>query len=87
MTEHEHHPHHEHHFQIQIDRTHHTVHRVELTGAQLRELSTPPIPADRDLYEVRPGGEDVLVENHTEVRMHDGLRFFTAPGRINPGQV
>ncbi len=85
MTEHA--EHHEHTFEIAIDRAHHAVHSPELTGTQLRDLSAPPIPADRDLFEVRPGNEDVLVENQDEVRMHEGLRFFTAPGRINPGQV
>ncbi len=82
MTEHF-----KHSFKIEIDRTHHTVHEEQRTGAELRHLSHPPIPADRDLYEVRPGQEDVLVENHAHVAMHDGLRFFTAPGRINPGQA
>ncbi|MFI0141452.1 MULTISPECIES: multiubiquitin domain-containing protein [Streptomyces] len=72
-------------FEIQIDRVHYTVREPELTGAQLRALVSPPVPADRDLYEVRPGGEDLLVADGQAVPMRNGLRFFTAPGHINPG--
>lgn len=72
-------------FHIQIDREHFAVHQAELTGAQLRQLPSPPIPADRDLFEVRPGEPDLPVEDTTAVRMRDGLRFFTAPRHINPG--
>lgn len=70
---------------IQIDRNHYTVTEEKLTGAGLRALSSPPVPQDRDLYEVRPGKEDQLIKDDTVVEMRDGLRFFTAPGRINPG--
>lgn len=72
-------------FKIQIDRSHYTVTAETLTGAQLRALSTPPIPDTRDLYEVKPGHEDELVTDDTVVHIRPGLRFFTAPGRINPG--
>jgi len=73
-------------FQIQIDRHHYTVHERELTGEQLRRVPTPPIPEDRDLYEVVPGEEDRLIKDDQEVAMRDGLRFFTAPRHINPGR-
>lgn len=72
-------------FKIQIDRVHFTVTEPVLTGAQLRTLPSPPVPPDRDLYEVRPGQDDLLVADDQEVKMRDGLRFFTAPGHINPG--
>jgi hypothetical protein len=72
-------------FHIQIDRNHYVVHEPHLTGAELRSLESPPIPADRDLYEVLPGREDLLIEDNDRVTMDSGLRFFTAPGRINPG--
>jgi hypothetical protein len=75
------------HFKIQIDRVHYTVTEPALTGAQLRALPSPPIPADRDLYEVRPGQDDPLIGDDTKVTMHNGLRFFTAPGQINPGST
>ncbi|MFL6238396.1 MAG: multiubiquitin domain-containing protein [Actinomycetes bacterium] len=72
-------------FHIQIDRGHYVLHVKEMTGAQLRALESPPIPADRDLYEVRPGHDDLLIADSDLVAMANGLRFFTAPGRINPG--
>lgn len=76
---------HEPEFRIQIDRTHYTVHQRTMTGAELRRVPTPPIPSDRDLYEVRPGEQDRLIEDTTVVEIRDGLRFFTAPHHINPG--
>lgn len=76
---------HEPDFRIQIDRTHYTVHQREMTGSELRRVPNPPIPADRDLYEVRPGQPDRLIEDNTVVEIRDGLRFFTAPHHINPG--
>lgn len=72
-------------FHIQIDRTHFTVTQEKMTGTELRALPTPPVPTDRDLFEVRPGEADLLITDTTEVDIHDGLRFFTAPSHINPG--
>lgn len=72
-------------FEIQIDREHFEVEQPTLTGAQLRHLPKPPIGADRDLYEVRPGEEDLLIQEGQAVEMRNGLRFFTAPAHINPG--
>lgn len=72
-------------FQIQIDRVHFTVHQAQMTGSQLRQLPTPPIGADRDLFEVVPGGTDRKIGNNDPVDMKNGLRFFTAPAQINPG--
>lgn len=74
------------HFNIQIDREHFLVDQEQLTGAQLRQLPAPPIPADRDLYQVRPGEDDLLIGDLELVNMRNGLRFFTAPGHINPGR-
>lgn len=71
--------------QIQIDRTHYTVTQTQMTGLELRNLPEPPIPTDRDLFEVVPGGSDRKIENTTIVKLRNGLRFFTAPGTINPG--
>lgn len=72
-------------FQIQIDRTHFTVTVPQMTGHQLRQLPTPPIGADRDLFEVVPGGADKKIGDGDIVEMRNGLRFFTAPAQINPG--
>jgi hypothetical protein len=73
-------------FEIKIDRTNYKVHEPVLTGAQLRILPEPDIGADRDLFEVVPGGSDLKIEIGTRVEMRNGLRFFTAPAQINPGQ-
>ncbi|HEY3814546.1 MAG TPA: multiubiquitin domain-containing protein [Caulobacteraceae bacterium] len=72
-------------FTIKIDRTLYKVHEPVLTGQQLRDLVDPPIGADRDLFEVVPGGSDKKIANDEPVEMRDGLRFFTAPAQINPG--
>ena len=72
-------------FSIQIDRSRYDVKKAVLTGAELRALPNPDIPTDRDLFEVVPGGTDLKIETAAKVKMRDGLRFFTAPGHINPG--
>jgi hypothetical protein len=79
------HGHQDQHFNIQIDREHFKVTKAKLTGAELRRLPNPDVPADRDLYEVRPGEDDELIHDSDVVKMRNGLRFFTAPGQINPG--
>jgi hypothetical protein len=75
----------EHPFDIKIDRTEFKVKEPVLTGEQLRHLPNPPIGPDRDLFEVVPGGSDEKIADDQEVKMRDGLRFFTAPAQINPG--
>lgn len=72
-------------FAIKIDRATYKVEAEQLTGTELRALSMPPIGADRDLFEVVPGGSDIKIFDDDEVKMRDGLRFFTAPAQINPG--
>lgn len=74
-------------FQIQIDRVHYVVSKSPITGAELRQIPPTPIGADRDLFEVVPGGPDRKVENDTVVEIRNGMRFFTAPAHINPGQA
>lgn len=71
---------------IKIDRKEYKVREPVLTGAQLRRLPEPDIGPDRDLFEVVPGGSDWKIANDQEVKMRDGLRFFTAPAQINPGR-
>jgi len=72
-------------FSIQIDRQHFTVTASSMTGAQLRQVPDPDIAADRDLFEVVPGHPDRKIEGGDIVDIRNGLRFFTAPGTINPG--
>lgn len=74
-------------FNIKIDREQFKVTKAVLTGAELRALPNPDIPPDRDLFEVVPGGSDKKIEVNDRVEMRDGLRFFTAPAVINPGQI
>jgi hypothetical protein len=76
---------HQHRFHIQIDRAHYEVTQPEMTGSQLRQVPATPIPSDRDLFEVVPGGHDRKIEDADKVKIHDGQRFFTAPTVINPG--
>lgn len=71
---------------IKIDRSAFKVAQAALTGAQLRALPNPDVGADRDLFEVVPGGSDRKIELTEVVKMRDGLRFFTAPAQINPGR-
>lgn len=80
------HPHHPKVFEIRIDRTTFKVEQSVMTGAQLRKLPDPDIGLDRDLFEVVPGGSDLKIEVDTQVQIRNGLRFFTAPAQINPGQ-
>ncbi len=72
-------------FNIQIDREHYKVTQSVMTGAELRQVPPTPIPADRDLFEIVPGHPDRKVESDAPVEIRNGLRFFTAPGTINPG--
>ena len=72
-------------FEIQIDRNHYTVTQESMTGAQIRQVPTPPIGPDRDLFLVVPGGSDKKIGNDEVVEIRNGLRFFTAPAQINPG--
>lgn len=61
------------------------LHNGTLTGRQIRELATPPIGPDRDLFEIVPGGSDRKIEDGDTVEIRDHLRFFSAPRNINPG--
>lgn len=73
-------------YEIKIDRAEYKVHEHKRTGEQLRQIPTPHIGPDRDLFEVVPGGSDRKIADKEEVTMRDGLRFFTAPAQINPGR-
>ena len=72
-------------FTIRIDRTQYEWSGEKINGAQLRRLPQTPIPPERDLFQVIPGHPDRKIKDDDTVEVHDGLRFFTAPGTINPG--
>lgn len=76
---------HERKFQIQIDREHYTVGQAHMSGTDLRHVPPAPIGPERDLFQVVPGGSDLKVLDDMVIEMRNGLRFFTAPGQINPG--
>ena len=70
---------------IRIDRTDYEVFKRKMTGTELRAVPSPDVAADRDLWRDVPDKRDVKVQDEDIVRLTDGMRFFTAPGRINPG--
>lgn len=74
-----------HEYHIQMDRGHYTVLLEQMTGLELRQVPSPSIGPDRDLFEVVPGGTDRKIGDVDSVRIQDGKRFFTAPAQINPG--
>ncbi len=71
---------------ITIDRIPYEVYERKMTGAQLRVLPSPDVAADRDLWLDVPDARDRKIQDEDVVTLKDGMRFFTAPGRINPGQ-
>jgi hypothetical protein len=73
-------------FSIHIDRKEFKVEDTTLTGTEIRNLPTPPVPDDRDLFLDVPGKADELVNDGDTVRLKNGMRFFTIPRAINPGQ-
>jgi hypothetical protein len=71
---------------IHIDRDVFHVERESMTGTELRQLPTPPIGQERDIFLVVPGpADDVLVGDDKSIALKDGMHFFTAPSTINPG--
>ena len=72
-------------YTIQIDRTQYVLKKNRMTGADLRRVPSPPIPPDRDIFQIIPGRPDEKIEDDDRIPITDGLRFFTAPNTINPG--
>ena len=72
-------------YTIQIDRKRYAVRENPMTGADLRRVPTPPVPPDRDLFQIIPGRPDRKIEDDDRISIADGMRFFTAPNTINPG--
>lgn len=65
----------------------HEVNEHELTGTQLRDLPTPPIAADFDLWlEERGDVEDELVVPTELLKLKEDMHFYSAPTKINPGR-
>ncbi len=70
---------------IKIDRKPYSVEKETLIGTEIRALPDPDIGAEFDLWLEVPGGEDRRIEAAEEVRLKNGMHFFTAPSHINPG--
>jgi hypothetical protein len=72
---------------IYIDGTKYHPDSRGLTGAQVRQLPSPPIGADRDLWLDIVDELDKLVEDNDVVDLMPNMRFFSVPRVINPGQT
>ena len=68
-------------FRIRIDRVDYTVTEEKLSGEQLREVPSPPIPKDRDLYLVVPGHDDRKIKEDDTVRCATGCASSRRPTR------
>ena len=73
--------------ELKIDRDRFEWGQPTISGQQLRELPTPPVGPDRDLYEEVHGGEDKLIDTNSIVvlKEHGETQFFTAPHHVTPG--
>lgn len=54
-------------------------------GSTLRNLPSPPVPPERDLWLERPGDDQKILPD-AKVPVRDRMVFYTAPGTINPGE-
>jgi hypothetical protein len=70
---------------ITIDRHTCEVRKRKMTGAELRSVPTPAVAGDRDLWLDVPDGRDRKIQDEDVVMLTNHMRFYTAPGRINPG--
>ena len=70
---------------IHIDQREYKVEQQSMTGAQLRQVPTPAIASDLDLWEEVPGSPDQPVGGDTVITLRDGMHFFTVPATITPG--
>jgi len=71
---------------IHIDHSMYKVEGSAITGAQLRQLPTPAIGPDMDLWQDVPGSNDIRIEDSDTVALKNGMHFFTAPAVIAPGR-
>jgi hypothetical protein len=70
---------------IHIDHSTFKVEVGSMSGQELRQLPSPAIGPEFDLWEDVPGGEDIRIADSATVELRNGMHFFTTPGRINPG--
>ena len=65
-------------YRIRLDSLDYEVAFDELSGRQLREMPTPPIPHADDLFEELPTGADRQIDNDYQVEIYTGKVFYTA---------
>jgi hypothetical protein len=71
---------------IYLDRAAYRVPRRPMSGQELRNLPTPGLSSDLDLFQVSAGSSDDLVVHDEElVHINEGEEFFTAPRTILAG--
>lgn len=73
---------------IVIDDKKYVAPRANMIGTELRHLAVPPIGPDRDLFaEIFGPADDKKVADDEPIRLKTGMRFYSAPKTINPGDV
>ena len=71
---------------IVIDDVSYRAPSEQMTGAALRAIPQPPVPANRDLWLTVPGPhDDILIRPETTYEIKAGSHYYTAPSTINPG--
>lgn len=70
---------------IHIDDATFRIPAGSMSGAEIRQLPTPAIGPELDLWLDVPGGSDRKIENTDTVELRNGMHLFTAPGMITPG--
>ena len=66
-------------FTIEIDGTQYEWSDEKITGAQLRQLPSPPIPSDHEIYLGTTANPGHRIKDDDTIVVHDGLRVFTKP--------
>ncbi|MFT3855698.1 MAG: hypothetical protein QM733_23650 [Ilumatobacteraceae bacterium] len=74
------------HMDIVIDGTPVVSENQSVTGAILRRLVNPPIPATRDLFREIAGAPDERITDEEEVTLIKGAVFYSVPALIAPGR-
>lgn len=70
---------------IVIDTTPVVSPSLSVTGSILRNMVTPPIPADRDLFRDIDGSPDERIDDDEVVTLAKGAEFYSVPRLITPG--
>ncbi len=66
-------------FRIRLDSADYEVSLRELTGREIRDLPSPPIRQENELFEQLPNGDDRLIDLDYEAEIYTGKVFFTSP--------